>query len=225
MRASYLQPLQMWEWHPCFVVSWDMFQPIASRWRQHLPSNIFQNCFIVSEVVVAWHLCWPPNNLIYTVSTAAAQPTDYKSIGYIKTTHLILTTVSNWYNYNIPPTTPYMYMLLAASSGLISMSARIYGPHSCVLAGDYVACSCIGEYGRATIKLYSIRHECFGVCLCSTQLEQSKWIGGWVLKIGVLAHAERVYVKIVLFSLYRSYQCCEHRSLPLWQTLVTRYHL
>ena len=66
-----------------------------------------------------------------------------------------------------------LILVHAASTGLISMSARIYGPRSCVLAEDYVACSSIGEHGNATIKLQSIRQESFGVCLCSVQLDQS----------------------------------------------------
>ena len=64
--------------------------------------------------------------------------------------------------------------MLAGSTGLISMSARIYGPRSCVLTEEYAACSSIGEYGRPTVKLYSIKQESFGACLCSINLEQSK---------------------------------------------------
>lgn len=64
-------------------------------------------------------------------------------------------------------------LVFTASTGLISMSARIYGPRSCILTENYVACSSIGDQGRATIKLYSICQETFGVCLCSLQLGQS----------------------------------------------------
>ena len=66
--------------------------------------------------------------------------------------------------------------VFAASIGLISMSARIYGPRSCILTENYVACSSVGDQGHATIKLYSICQQTFGVCLCSVQLRQSIYI-------------------------------------------------
>lgn len=83
-------------------------------------------------------------------------------------------------------------MLPTASTGLISMSARIYGSRSCVLTENYVACSSMGEQGRPTIKFYSITQEAFGVCLCSVQLRQSTqtWLN------------DDSYCRNVLFPLY-----------------------
>ena len=66
-----------------------------------------------------------------------------------------------------------MYLFSTASHLLLSLSARVYGPHSCVLTSCTVMCIAFSE-GGSCIHIYSIVPKNFGHCLCTLPFDSSK---------------------------------------------------
>ena len=66
------------------------------------------------------------------------------------------------------------FMIMSTASHLLlSLSARVYGPHSCVLTSCTVMCIAFSE-GGSCIHIYSIVPKNFGHCLCTLPFDSSK---------------------------------------------------